>query len=74
MDPDLLLVAGLIFGLFSIPSFIADVFSLRFPRFATVGMVLAAGLIWYAFQENPDGYDIFGIPDVIVNVIGRYIL
>ncbi len=73
MDPDLLIVIGLVIGGFSIPSILGAIADGRVPRAAAIVVMVAGGLIVLAINENPDGYAINDIPDVFVNVVARYI-
>ncbi len=73
MDPDLLIVIGLVVGGFSIPSILGAIADGRVPRAAAIAVMVAGGLIVLAMNENPDGYAINDIPDVFVNVVARYI-
>ncbi|AGI73660.1 hypothetical protein OA238_c37110 [Octadecabacter arcticus 238] len=73
MDPDLLIVIGLVVGGFSIPSILGAIADGRVPRAAAIAVMVAGGLIALAINENPDGYAINDIPDVFVNVVERYI-
>jgi hypothetical protein len=73
MDPDLMLVIGLVVGGFSIPSIMGAFADGRVPRAAAIAIMVAGGLVALAVNEKPSGYAINDIPDVFVNVVGRYI-
>ena len=73
MNPDLMLVIGLVVGGFSIPSIMGALADGRVPRAASIAVMIAGGLIVIALRENPGGYALGDIPDVFVNVVGRYI-
>ena len=73
MDPDLMLVIGLVVGVFSIPSIMGALADGRVPRAAAIAVLISGGLIALAVNEKPGGYTIDAIPDVFVDVIGRYI-
>jgi hypothetical protein len=73
MDPDLLIVIGLVVGGFSIPSILGAIADGRVPRAAAIAVMVAGGLIVLAINENPGGYTINDMPDVFVNVVARYI-
>jgi hypothetical protein len=73
MDPDLLIVIGLVIGGFSIPSILGAIADGRVPPAAAIAVMVVGGLIVLAINENPDGYVINDIPDVFVNVVARYI-
>jgi|TARA_B110000908_G_C10129335_1_gene391440 hypothetical protein len=73
MDPDLLIVIGLVVGGFSIPSILGAIADGRVPRAAAIAVMVAGGLIVLAINENPGGYTITDMPDVFVSVVARYI-
>jgi hypothetical protein len=73
MDPDLLIVIGLVIGGFSIPSILGAIADGRVPRAAAIAVMVAGGLIVLAINENPGGYTITDMPDVFVSVVARYI-
>lgn len=73
MNPDLMLVIGLVVGGFSIPSIMGALADGRVPRAASIAVMIAGGLIVIALRENPGGYSFSDIPDVFVDVVGRYI-
>lgn len=73
MDPDLLLIAGLLCGGLAIPSIMSSLSDRRGPR-ASLFMVFAAlGLILTAAWLKPGGYELSQIPDVFFGVLGRYL-
>ncbi|MBU2994205.1 hypothetical protein Q4555_07490 [Octadecabacter sp. 1_MG-2023] len=73
MDPDLMLVIGLVVGGFSIPSIMGALADGRVPRAAAIAVMIAGGLIVLAIRDNPGGYQLADIPDIFVSVVGRYI-
>ncbi|WP_375279980.1 hypothetical protein [Pseudooctadecabacter sp.] len=73
MDPDLMLVIGLVVGAFSIPSIMGSLSDGRVPRAASIAVMIAGGLIVLAIRDNPGGYSIADIPDVFVSVVGRFV-
>lgn len=73
MDPDLMLVVGLVIGAFSIPSIMGAIADGRVPRAAAILVMIAGGLIVLAIQGKPGGYNVAEIPDIFVRVVGRYI-
>jgi len=63
LDPDLLLVIGIVLGLLSIPSLLSAFSESRTPRTGAI-LVLAAGvLIAVALSRNSAGYSFADIPD-----------
>lgn len=73
MDPDLMLVIGLVVGGFSIPSIMGAFADGRVPRAAAIAVMVSGGLIVLAIRDHPGGYSISDIPDVFVGVVARYI-
>jgi hypothetical protein len=73
VDPDLSLVVGLFLAVLTIPSLISAYIEGRPPRAGSVFVLIAGGLIVYALSQQPGGYTIAEIPDVIFRVIGRYV-
>ena len=73
MDADLMLVIGLVVGVFSIPSVMGAIADGRVPRAASIAILVSGGLIATAVNQKPGGYRVDQIPDVFVEVVGRYI-
>ncbi|MBT8412364.1 MAG: hypothetical protein KJP02_11285 [Octadecabacter sp.] len=73
MDPDLMLVLGLIIGGFSIPSMLGAFADGRVPRAAAIAVLIGGGLVALAVNGKPSGYALVDIPDVFVSVVARYI-
>lgn len=68
-----MLIIGLVIGGFSIPSIMGALADGRVPRAAAIAVMVAGGLIVLAIQNKPGGYSVEQIPDVFVEVVGRYI-
>ncbi|WP_022703334.1 hypothetical protein [Pseudorhodobacter ferrugineus] len=73
MDPDLLLVIGLILGVLAIPSILSALSDGRAPRAASIVVLIAGVLVVVALQTKGGGYRIADIPHAFYSVIGRYI-
>jgi hypothetical protein len=73
MDPDLLLVIGIIIGVLSIPSMLSAFAESRAPRAASVVVLIAGVLIVIAVSRKVGGYEIAEIPDVFFRVIGNLV-
>jgi len=71
MDPDIMLVAGLVVGVFSVPSIMGALADGRVPRAAAITVMISGGLIVLAIQGQPGGYELSDIPNVFVKVVGR---
>ena len=72
MDTDLALVIGIVVAAFSIPSILSALSDKRAPRASAITILIAGGLIVFAIQGKPGGYQLQQIPDIFVNVIARY--
>ncbi|WP_299025703.1 hypothetical protein [uncultured Sulfitobacter sp.] len=72
MDTDLALVLGIIIAALSVPSILSALSDKRAPRASAITILIAGGLIVFAIQGKPGGYNLQEIPDVFVNVIARY--
>lgn len=73
MDLDLIFALGLLGAAFALPAFVSAFADRRWP---TAGLVLAVvgGLaVAYAIQEDSDRYTVANTPDVVVEVLGRYL-
>lgn len=72
MDPDLALVLGIVIAVFSIPSILSALSDSRAPRASVLTVLIAGGLILYAFTTKPGGIAPDDIPHIVMNVIARY--
>ena len=72
MDTDLALIIGLILGALSIPSILSAFSDKRAPRASALTILIAGGLILYAMQMKPGGYQISDVPDVFVSIVAKY--
>lgn len=73
MDPDLCLVVGLALGLLSVPALLSAISDSRAPRGGGVTLLVAAGLMAYAVTQKAGGYALEDIPDIVLQVIGRFV-
>jgi len=73
MNSDLLLVIGLILGVFSLPSIISSLSDGRAPRVAAFTLIAAGSLVVYAIQTRPGGYELQDIPAAFVRVLAMFI-
>ena len=73
MDPDLALVLGLIIGGLSVPGMMSAVSERRAPRASMLTILIAGGLLYYALDQKPGGYELRDIPDAFIDVIARFL-
>ena len=73
MDYDLIFVIGLTMVAFAVPSAVSAYSDRRWPSTALVLLVLGAGSMAYAVQENPGAYATDTVDDVIVRVVAKVI-
>ena len=73
MDPDLLLVVGIILGVLAVPSILSAFSEGRAPRAASIIVLIAGVLVVVALQTKGGGYTVTDIPQAFYTVIGRYI-
>jgi len=73
MDPDLLLVIGIVLAVLAVPAILSAFTDGRPPRAAAILIMVAAGLIGLAVVNRPMTYTLDEVPDVFVRVIGRYL-
>ena len=71
MDTDLMLVTGIILGVFTIPSMLNAFSDGRAPRAAAIVVMIAGGLILLATQNHAGGYSLAELPDVFAKVFRR---
>ena len=73
MEPDFALVLGLILAVFAVPSVLSAMSDSRAPRASAVLILIAGGLILYAVQTHPGGYQMNQIPDVFMRVVRQFL-
>lgn len=73
MDPDLILVIGVILGVFSVPSIMSAISDGRAPIVAAITIVLAGAMVLWAFNVNPGGYRLEDVPGAFVRVVAKYL-
>jgi hypothetical protein len=73
MDHDLALVVGLVVAVFSIPAVISAMSERRTPRVAAIAVIVGGGLVAWAATQKPGGYRIDEVPNIVVQVVARYV-
>jgi preprotein translocase subunit Sec61beta len=71
VDPDLILVIGMVVGVLAIPSLLGAYSESRTPRVGAIMVMISAGLISLAIMQNPNGYTFDELPDVFFGVVAR---
>ncbi len=71
MDPDNVLVSGLVVAVFAIPALIAAYADGRRPWAGLIMLAMAAGLIWYGNDLKDPGYTVETALEAIYVVVGR---
>jgi hypothetical protein len=72
MNPDILLVTGLLSGILALPSLLSAYADSRFPGVALFLFLVCAVLVGAAFTLKPGGYVLHDIPFAIFRVIGFF--
>lgn len=73
MDYDLYLVIGLVIAVFSVPAVISALSDNRTPRIAAIAMIAGGGLVAWAATQKPGGYTLDQLPNVVVDVVAKYV-
>ena len=73
MDYDLYLVIGLVIAVLSVPAVVSALSDNRTPRAAAIVLIVSGGLVAWAAASKPAGYTLDQIPNVIINVVARYL-
>jgi len=63
---------GLVITALAIPSLFSAITDRRGPSASIVSMLIGGGLIAFAILTTTEGYTLEGFPDVVVNLIARY--
>lgn len=73
MDADLILVLGMLLAFMSIPAMVSAWSDSRPPRLPALTILIAAGLIFFAFNLKPDGYTLAEVENAFYSVVARVI-
>jgi hypothetical protein len=73
MTPDLILVIGIVLGIFSVPAIVSAISDRRPPRVAALVLIAAGCLVVWAIQKKPGGYSLNDVPATFVRVVGQVI-
>ena len=73
MDTDLVLTIGIVLLALTIPALLAAWVDGRVPRVGAVVLIGSLVMIIWAQLNNPGGYAVAEIPDVMLSVLGQSI-
>jgi len=73
IDPDYILVIGMVIGLLAIPALIGAFSESRTPRAAAIMVLLSAGLVSVAVLQRPNTYTVKNAPEVFMKVVGEVV-
>lgn len=73
MDTDLFLTIGIVLGILTVPALLSGWTEGRLSRVGTLMLLAASGLIVVALTQKPGGYGFGEIPEVMMQVVGRYV-
>jgi uncharacterized protein YjeT (DUF2065 family) len=72
MDSDLILVTGVILGIFAVPAIVSALSDRRPPRVAALVLIAAGCLVVWGIQKKPTGYSLTDVPNAFVRVVGMF--
>jgi hypothetical protein len=72
VNPDLLLVIGIVLAVLAVPAMVSAFSDGRAPRAASITVLIAGVLIVFAFTKKPGGYEVRDIPNAFYRVIGQF--
>ncbi len=73
MQTDMILVIGIVLGVFSIPAIVSAFSEARAPRVAAFVLIAAGCLVIYAISQKPGGYTLRDVPNAFVRVVADII-
>ena len=73
MDPDIILIIGIVLAILSVPSMLSAFSEGRAPRVGAFTAVLGGCMIVWAVTSHPDGYQWHEVPEVFVRVVARFL-
>jgi len=72
LDPDLILIIGLVTCALAIPAIVSALSDQIRPRLPALVMLIGAGCVVFSIWASPTGYAMADVPRVFFDVIGRY--
>jgi hypothetical protein len=73
MNPDLILVIGIVLGVLSVPAVLSAFSDGRTPRVAALTVIASGALIIWAIHSKPGGYTLREIPEAFVRVVAQFL-
>lgn len=73
MDPEIVLVIGLIFVVLAVPSVINAFSESRFPKAALTMFVVGGACIVWGIQKAPGEFEFQELPGLFFRVVGKFI-
>lgn len=70
MNSDLILVSGLVLGIFAVPGIVSALSDRRSLRVAALVLVAACAIVFWASHMRPGGYSLRDVPDAVIRVLG----
>lgn len=74
MDPDLILVIGIVLGVFSVPAILSAISEGRTPRVAAFTIISSGALVLWAISAHPEGYKLEDVPGAFVRIVAKYVM
>lgn len=73
MTTDLMLVIGVVLGVFSVPAILSAISEGRAPRVAALTIIASGALVLYAVNTHPGGYTLQDVPGAFVRVVASFL-
>ncbi len=73
MDTDLVLVIGLVVAALTFPAIVSAFSRGSPPRGAAVAAAIGGAMIVVAVTQNPAGYKLSDVPQIVARVVDRYL-
>lgn len=73
IDPDLIMIVGIVVAALSIPSIISAFSESRAPRLGIILIVTGAAMVAWSINAKPGEFSFEEIPDLFITVLGRYL-
>jgi len=71
MDPDFLLIAGIILAAFTVPAIMSSISERAPPKMSIFMVIFSIAMIVAAVYIKPGGYRVDEIPDIFFGLLGK---